>query len=427
MFSFIGRKSGLYIRCVALFGLALSTTAFSDARVPLSLAEAERLALENEPGHRELIERAAALDEQATAAAQLPDPTLRLGIANFPISSGGFSTEGMTQAQVALRQAFPRRGVRKATEESFRAMADASRSAASSRDLDVREAVRHAWLEVYYWQQVGEILEESRAYFSDLASVTESQYAVGRSSQQDLLRAELELTRIDDRMIAVAQSRAMAQGRLSEWLGDDAFRRAAPVLPDWEQLPLLPALRESIAGHPAMAAARASVAASDARVTQAQQQKKPGWAIDVGYGYRDGVLPNGEPRSDMISVNLVVDLPVFSKNRQDRSLAAALNDRSSARSASERVAASLESKLRAEYARWTDLTRRLALYETRLLSLSEQQAGAALRAYESDAGDFTDVARSFVDALNARIQHLEIQVERAKSFATLASLARVAP
>ena len=73
----------------------------------LSLAEAERIALENEPGQAALLERAGALREQAVAAGQLPDPKLRVALANFPIESGGFSTEGMTQAQLGVRQAFP--------------------------------------------------------------------------------------------------------------------------------------------------------------------------------------------------------------------------------------------------------------------------------------------------------------------------------
>ena len=84
------------------------------ARVPLTLAEAEDLALVAEPGRVALLAESDALEEQAVAAGQLPDPTLRLGLANFPISSGGFSTEGMTQAQLAIRQAFTRGVTRRA-------------------------------------------------------------------------------------------------------------------------------------------------------------------------------------------------------------------------------------------------------------------------------------------------------------------------
>ena len=97
------------LRCIALIlGAGLVLTAQARQDIPLTMAEAEDIAVADEPGRRALLAQAEALEEQAVAAGQLPDPTLRVGLANFPISDGGFSTEGMTQAQLGLRQEFPR-------------------------------------------------------------------------------------------------------------------------------------------------------------------------------------------------------------------------------------------------------------------------------------------------------------------------------
>jgi len=62
------------------------------------------------------------------------------------------------------------------------------------------------------------------------------------------------------------------------------------------------------------------------------------------------------------------------------------------------------------------------LFESTILDLSESQAQAALLAYQSDAGDFADVMRGYVDDLNTRLDHVRLQVERAQSYAALASL-----
>ena len=113
---------------------------------------------------------------------------------------------------------------------------------------------------------------------------------------------------------------------------------------------------------------------------------------------------------------------MFGKNRQDRKLAAALGERRAAINAQAELQARLSSELDAEYARWTDLTRRLALYETRILEQSRGQAQAALLAYQSDAGDFADVMRGYIDDLNTRIEYVRLKVERAKSYAALANL-----
>jgi hypothetical protein len=84
--------------------------------------------------------------------------------------------------------------------------------------------------------------------------------------------------------------------------------------------------------------------------------------------------------------------------------------------------AQLSSELDAEYARWTDLTRRLALYDTQILAQSRGQSQAALLAYQSDAGDFADVMRASIDDLDTRLQRIRLQVKRAQSYAVLANL-----
>ena len=73
---------------------------------------------------------------------------LRVGLANYPINGGSFSTEGMTQAQLGLRQSFPR--ARAQATARFRAEAESFSQGAAARGRDVLSAVRIAWLETYY-------------------------------------------------------------------------------------------------------------------------------------------------------------------------------------------------------------------------------------------------------------------------------------
>jgi hypothetical protein len=171
-----------------------------------------------------------------------------------------------------------------------------------------------------------------------------------------------------------------------------------------------------------LAAADARITASAANVVVAEEARKPGWALDLGYGYREGYLPSGEPRSDFVSLSVTVDLPFFSKDRQDRSLAAALRERSASKYEKTELQRRLSSLLDAEYARWQDLSRRVELFESLILELSESQAQAALLAYQSEAGDFADVMRGYIDDLNTRLDHVRLQVERGQSYAVLANL-----
>ena len=415
-----GRAPAYIAVFVVMASLPWPSIVAAQQRVPLTIAEAEDLALASEPGQMALLAQSGATREQAVATGALPDPVLRVGLANYPISGGGFSAEGMTQAQLGLRQSFPRGRAQGA--EQLRARAEAMSESARARGRDVLAAARIAWLDAYYAQQALDLVSESRPFFADLVSVTRSMYAVGRKTQHDVLRAELELSRLDVRLMETKQARAEAQAALSRWLGQDAYRPLAMKLPAWDMLPSLEDLRVGLDEHPAVSAASADISARKAAVRIAEEQKKPGWALDVGYGYRDGYLPDGSSRSDFVSLSVSVDLPFFSENRQDRKLAAALGNRTAAVQSRAELLARLRSELDVEYARWTDLTRRLELYESQILEQSSDQAQAALLAYQSDTGDFADVMRGYIDDLNTRLERIRLQVKRLQSYARLANL-----
>jgi len=421
-------RSALIHTTVAVLAImVIVAPAHARPDTPLTMAEAVDLALAAEPGQMALEARAAALDERAVVAGELPDPMLRLGLNNFPLESGGFSTEGMTQATVGFRQAFPAGKTRSLSYEKFGLLSDQMSENANARGRSVRTAAQKAWLELYFLDRAETLIRESRPFFADLAEITRSLYAVGRKTQQDVLRAELELSRLDDRLIDIERRRGRAQSALAEWIGKEARRPVASNFPNWSSLAPLTDLPQGLLQHPALLAANAQVDASAAGVKIADERSKPSWALDVGYGYREGNLPNGDPRSDLVTVGVTVGLPFFRKKSVDSTLTAALQDRSAAKSSMLRLERELVSQLEAEHAQWRELTRRLVLYDTRILNQAKGQAEAALLAYQSDAGDFADVMRSYIGYLNTQIEHIRLSVDRAQSYAVLANLAGFTP
>lgn len=392
------------------------------AAIPLTLAEVEDKVLVADPGQQAMQAKAEALLERGIVASQLPDPTLRVALNNYPIQSGDFSTEGMTNAAIGLMQTFPAGKSRAISERRYQWLASEMQENAEARGRNVLAAARQAWLDLYYWEQAHALVSESRPFFDDLATVTRSLYAVGRKNQQDVLRAELELGRLDDRLVEIERQRSRARAMLGEWIGPEASRPVAAKLPDWHQLPALESLQDALQEHPMLRAAEAQIDAQSAAVDLANERSKPNWALDLGYSYRDGYQPTGEPRSDFVSVGVTVGLPFFRKKSIDSNLSAALQDKSAAVATREQTLRGLGSQLTAEYARWNDLARRLSIYEARVLDLSSSNAEASLLAYQSDQSDFANVMRAYVDDLNTRIDYMRLKVERAQSYAVLANL-----
>jgi outer membrane protein TolC len=293
---------------------------------------------------------------------------------------------------------------------------------AGSRGRDVRAAVRQAWLETYYWHQAAAILGEVRPLFVDLASISQSLFSVGRARQPAVLQAALELSRLDDRLLQVDTQALAARAALQQWVGEHASRPLPSRMPSWPELPDPGTLREGLAQHPAMQAAEARTLAQSHAVELAREQFKPGWMIDLGYGYRDGSLPSGEPRSDFVSLMVSVDLPLRRRHRQSQDLKAALQERRAAEQSRAELLRRLSSELQREYDRSQLLAQRIAGYEQRILVQADERAQASLAAYQSDDGQLDEVLRGYIDQLETRLAHLRLQVERAQSFAVLANL-----
>lgn len=418
----LSRPAGI-VRLALVAGILVTATpAYAQRSVPLTIAETEDLALAAEPGQRALRHRAAAMEDRAVEATTLPDPMLRIGLNNYPLESGGFTTEGMTNAGIAYRQSFPAGQTRSINAKQFEWRAAEISENAEERGRYVLMSARIAWLDAYFLDRTHELITETRPFFEDLATITRSLYSVGSRDQQDVLWAELELSRIDDKLIEIERQQAQARAALGEWIGDESARPIADKLPAWATAPELLDLQEGMANHPALMAADARIAARDAGVELADQRSRPEWALDVAYSYRNGSLPGGDPRSDFITVGVTVGLPFFRKKSVDSTLSAALQERSAARQSKSRLLRELQSSLEAEYARYQELSRRLVLYEEQILERAANTAEAALLAYQSDRGNFADVMRGYISDLNTRIEYIRLQVERAESFAVLANL-----
>lgn len=388
---------------------------------PLPLAQAQRVALCREPGAVALFEEAASFDELAVAAGALPDVQLRFGLANLPIEGGGFRAEPMTQAQLGVRQAFPPAPVRAAATRKERALADERRAQVEERRRSVLLAVRGAWLDGYLASRQRQLVLDSRALFADLAAITRSLYTVGDKNQQDVLRAELERSQLEVRLVGIEQQSAEAGNALGRWIGD-AAKRPLAELSAWSEPPSLEELTTALADHPVLTSVAAKMAGADAEVALARARYRPSWTLDAAYGYRDGGAPDGSSRSDFVSVSATLQVPMFTANRQDRALRAAQGRHRAVRALGDESRRRLRAQLREEHGRWVDLGRRLALYQDAVLAQTRAHAEASLAAYRSETADFADVMRGHINDLEARLDHLRLRVDRRRSQARLAYL-----
>lgn len=389
----------------------------------LSLNLAINQALDNDQWLAGSRLREAAFRDEAVRDSSLPDPTVSIGVANLPTDNWDFHRENMTQLKVGVTQRFPGGDSRAIKARKSQLMADLTPIRRSERKAKVTERVSHLWLDGYLAKQSIVLIERDRHLFEQLIDVTTARYrsALGKARQQDVVRAQLELTKLEDRLTRLRLQFDTTQQLLAEWLHPNYLNRTMSVhLPD---IPLpanlsTPLVVKAIKRHPQLLAADKQIEVLHSHVDLARQAYKPGWALNASYGYRDDA-PNGVDRSDFFSLGVSFDLPVFTKNRQDRSVSAAQSRQQALSMDYQLLERQLLSRGYKTLSELTRLNERSNLYEQTLLKQMREQAEASLSAYTNDDGDFADVMRAYIAELNSKIEWLEISVNYRKAAASM--------
>lgn len=388
----------------------------------LTLEQAEQIALIDEPGIVSQQWQAQSLSEQSIADGQLMDPKLQIGLSNMPTDTFEFDQENMTQFKVGIVQQFPSGDTLNIKQQKTQKQSELIQSRISERKLIIIKDIRLTFLEIYYWEQAKKTINKNKRLFSQLVNIVQSMFSVGRNNQQDLIRAQLELSRLDVRLTKITQKVNTQRSKLSRWLG--AQKSSLPLASKLPELsiPVLSddfeTLSQLFYSHPKIQEVDKKMEISRKDIDLAKESYKPGWGLNVSYGYRDN-NPNGMKRSDFLSAGVTIDLPLFTANRQDKKLLAKEHSYQSLKDKRVELLRQLVADLQEEAANEEQLHNRHQLYNNLLLPQAKQQAQASLLAYQSDQGDFADVMRAYIDELNANLDERRIAVDHLQSKAKI--------
>ena len=380
---------------------------------PLTLKQAQAVALSQSPEIKSLQASRIALSQQAIAAGQLADPKLIVGAMNVPVDNFNFSQEPMTQIQFGLSQSFPRgHSLRyKTFHEQDLSLEKFYRQ--RQMRLQILRNVRMSWLNLYYWNHAKRIILKQKKIFIHLVKVTESMLANNKAHQKDVIGAQLELSELDNRLLEVNQKIAIARAALSRWIGQGLAQVANPTrLPRWPSPALASIVHNSIKMHPELRADSELIKANKANVELAKQQFWPGFSVGVVYGVRQGENVDGNKRADFLSTRLSMDLPIFAYNRQDRQLKASEESLVATKENQISDYRQLHEELIRQYAIWKEQGQSVRLFKNDLLPKAKHYAKASLAAYQNAQTDFQSLARAFVTELNTQLNQLQARVNQ---------------
>ncbi len=402
-----------------LYILLLFAVSLPDAAFALTLQQAEQLALEADPVIKSHKATSRSYEAESTANGTLPDPKLRLGMFNVPLDSFSTTEDPSTQLRIGIQQEFPRGDTTDLKQQQSKWLAQAALAQANDEKLKLLLKVRDAYLNLYYEIQAAAIVDETRKLFTKLVKITEDQYAAGRANQQDVIRADLELSRLDDRAIKIQGNEDEYRAQLAQWVGETAWQATDnnfPVLPDVINNV---DINELLTQHPSVMAETARVEASRKMIEVTRQDYKPGIGAFVEYRKRFGENLDGSDRSDMMAAMVTMDIPLFTENRQDKRVAAREESANAVRYSRDDKLRVLKRMLEKDRAIYTRLSERELIYKNKLVRSASSNAEASLNAYQSGVTEFTTLMRAGITELDVRLENLRIQVDRLRTQARL--------
>jgi len=407
-------------RLAFLPGLVLALVATAGRADNLSLEAAEAMALERDPAVAAVVARRGAIQELAVASNQLPDPVLRTGVMSLPTDTWELGQEPMTQVVVGVSQKFPRGRTRALRSEQMLEQSAVLEETLGDQRLRIALSVREEYLEVFKQLKLAEINAEAIEVFSDLADITQDYYATGRVQQQDVLRAAVELSRVQDRATRIAQEEDRARARLETWIGPAAWRELDAEWPDLGSPASLDGIRAGLAQHPRIVALQRKVEVADTGIELADQRYKPEFGVDLSYGGRGGYDMDGSSRSDLFSVMVMMDLPLFHGNRQDRYRAAAVSEASAAAFDRHDMYRRLLSEVAVHATTLDRQGQRIALFDESLLPNAKFNADAAFSAYQAALESLTTVMQARITEYELLLEYATLRAESLKTQARLA-------
>lgn len=406
----------MQIKQLGLFCSFLFSGAVAIAATPLTLPEAEQLAIQRSPEIQRLQANKDALAQQAVADGQLPDPKLMAGVNNVPTSNFNLRQDDMTMMEVGLQQAFPPGHSLRLQSQRTQDLSTVEAHKKQEQTLQIRREVRLLWLDYYYWSQAKTLTLANQVLLKKLLRAVEAQYSQAQAAQTDVLQAQVELTRSEDKLSQIEQQLEQVQAALHRYIGQEAEQSSlSQTLPTWPKPPALAVLEQRLPKHPLLQVDSAMVQAGQDSLALAKEHYKPGYEVRLGYGIRQGRMNDGQKRSDMVGIQVAVDLPVFTGQRQDKRVVAGQHQLTAAALERQSHYLDLQRELQSQYTTWQRLTERAQRYQQHLLPEVKQNTKSSQLAYQHTTGSLSQALKAASLQLEAQLEYVQIQVDRAKA------------
>src|SRR6516165_4720298 len=387
---------------VLTLGLTPAMYAQTAARLPLTDAVSEALALNPEIVAAQ--RRYEAARQRPIQDRSLPDPMVSAGYnsSGNPLPGAGLGTEPTANIGFMVSQEFPYPGKRDLRESIASREADAEFQQIEAARFSVTARVKQAYYRLAYTYAVSNVLTRNRDLLETLRRVSENRYAVGQAAQQDVIKAQTQLSILDLQLERVRQERATREGELNALLARPAN---SPVgEPDAMQLTAFELSLDSLvaaaqAHAPMLRRDQIMIDRSQLAVDAARKEYKPDFALSGGYYYM-GAMPA------MYEFRFDVKVPL-QRARRAAAVAEQLSTVEQARQTYDSTRLGLQGRIQEDFQMAATSVRLARLYRDTVLPEARLALESSLASYQTGRVDFLSVVTNFGTVLEYEMRYVD--------------------
>jgi outer membrane protein TolC len=394
--------------------VAMLLAGFSPLGHALTFDEALRLAQAQAPQLKARAENVAAARSSAVPAGELPDPKLALGVDNLPINGPdrySLTRDFMTMRRIGVMQEFPNASKREARIAAAQGRVAVAEAQTGITRLAVLRETAVAWIARETAERQLARIDPLRHENRLLDAAVRAQIVGGKEAAADAVIPRQEAAGIENLADELRARRDQAIASLKRWIGAAANEALQGTSPDW---PISWAtLARSLHRHPELVEFDSKERVLDAEIDEAQAEKKPDWALELAYQQR------GPQFSDMASLQVSFDLPVFPGSRQDPKIAAKRAERTGLDAEREATLREHTAVLEADLADYQRLVNAVRRQREVLLPLAEEKVTLAMAAWRGGKGNLTEVIAARRERIDAELKAIDLEGQRRQVAARL--------
>jgi outer membrane protein TolC len=386
---------------VVTAGCALITPSWAGT---LTFQDALNLAEQRSPTLRARQAGVEGAYEGLSAAGQLPDPKLAVGVENYPVTGAdrfSWNRESMTMRRIGVMQEVPNAAKRAAQRGSAEARTERERAMLEAERLSVRREAAVAWLAQHYAERKLQVFSTLERENQVLQSTLAARIAGGRAAPADALMARQEALGLAERRDELQAGLDQARAALEGWTGRlDETDASTPNLPVESA-----ALLRRVERHAELLPSAAMLAMARAEVAEAQASRRGDWGWEVAYANRNRAF------GDMVSFQLTFDLPVSPSTRQEPQLVAKRKELERLEAERDDARRRVQVDLRQQISELQRLERALERQKTSVLPLAAERVQLSLASYEGGRADLSSVLAARKEAAEAGWRSVDLEAQ----------------